>query len=68
MDPRDFRGCRISDLYKPMADQACAILCRIGDYLIGDPILLLLAQEKHDLFPLSRHRNIGAAVALSHNR
>ena len=68
MDADGFRGCRCSDLHKPMADQACAILCGIGDYLIGDPILLLLAQEKHDLFALCRHSNIGVAVALSHDR
>jgi len=68
MDTSSFRLCGFRDFCKPVANQACAIVRRLGDYLTGDPALLLLAEAKPDLLAPCRDRKTSGAVALTRDR
>jgi len=51
-----------------MAGSADPVHCRIGDYLAGNPLLLLLAETKPALLAPCRDPNIGGAAALTDDR
>jgi hypothetical protein len=68
VDANGLCSCGFRDFYQPMAGQACAFLCRIGDYLAGNPVLLLLVETKPALLAPWRDRNISGAAALTHDR
>jgi hypothetical protein len=58
VDAADLRYCVIRHLYKFMAGQTRAVLCRIDDHPARHPLLLLLAQAQPNLFALGRSHNI----------